>query len=221
MEEAVINIHFRPVAASCLLAAALGLPMTVALSPAANAISSPPSSMHAPFDDMGGMSDPTTAPTPAPMNNDTAMPVESAAPPPSQEPMHDMEPVTGYADEPDMAGASHEAATPMPASDDMAPASIAPDSHDSGDGHVDEMSDMNSDDSADHGGGPFAVTTPPEAQRKVVLAGFAAVNLLIFAGAGILRRTGRGSRGLQRAKQGSSKTPRRTGTDKQDTGDQA
>lgn len=218
IEEVVINIHLRPVAASCVLAAALGLPITLAMSPAASAAGSPPSSMHAPVDDMGGMSDPTTAPESMP---EEAIPQEAAPASPSQEPMHDMETVTGDADAPEMAGASHEAATPMPASDEMAPSSIAPDSHDSGDGHGDEMSDMGTDDSAGHGGGPFAVTTPPEAQRKVVLAGFAAVNVLVLAGAGILRRRGRGSRGQQRAKQGTPPTPRRRSTTTNDTGDQA
>jgi hypothetical protein len=176
------------------------------------------------MDDMGGMSDPTTAPTPAPMNDDAPMPVESAAASPSEEPMHDMESVTGDAEAPDMAGASHEAVTPMPASGDVPGeemSDMTSDSHDSGDGHGDEMSDMNSDDSAGHGGGPFAVTTPPEAQRKVVLAGFAAINLVVLAGAGILRRQGHGSRGQQRAKQGTAPAPRRRSTASNDTGDQA
>ncbi len=121
----------------------------------------------------------------------------------------------------DMAGADHEAMSPMPASGDMTWPSIAPDAHDSGDGHGDEMSDMTSDDSAGHGDGPTAFTAPSEQQRKVVLAGFAGINLLVFAGAGILRRTGHGSRGRQRAKQGKSTTPRRTSTTRKDTGEQA
>ncbi len=139
----------------------------------------------------------------------------------SEAPMHDMESVTGDVAAHGMAGAGHEATSPMPASGDMASPSIAPDAHGSGDGHGDEVSDMTSDDSAGHGGGPMAFTTPSEQQRKVVLAGFAVINLLVFAGAGILRRTGHGSRGRQRAKQGKSTTPRRTSTARKDTGEQA
>jgi hypothetical protein len=134
--------------------------------------------------------------------------------------MHDMEPVTGDVEAPDMAGASHDPSA-TPESGGMTSPSVAPDAHDTGDGHGDEMTDMNSDDSAGHGGGPSAVTAPPEEQRKVVLAGFAAVNLLVFAGAGILRRMGHGSRSQLRAKQGPTTPSRRSGTTTNDMGDQA
>ncbi len=138
----------------------------------------------------------------------------------SEAPMHDMESVTGDVAAPDMTGAGHETMSPMPASGDMVSSSIAPDAHDSA-GHGDEMSDMTSDDSAGHGGGPMAFTTPSEQQRKIVLAGFAGINILVCAGAGILRRMGHSSRGRQRTKQGKSTTPRRTSTASKDTGKQA
>lgn len=200
-------------ATGCLAASALVTPFTIlGVAPAlATTGASVSSAVGADGDGMAGMTDPTPAPVETAMTDDAPMSEPTPiAPPPSEEPMHDMEPVTGDVEAPDMAGASHD---PSP--------SIAPDAHDTGDGHGDVMTDMTSDDSAGHGGGPAAVTAPPEQQRKVVLAGFAAVNLLVFAGAGVLRRRGHGSRSQQRSQHGPTTTPRRYGTATTDMGDQA
>ena len=200
-----------------MLAVSLGLSVMVATSPAASATVLPPTSMHTPGDDM---TDSPLSPALSAMNDEAATPDASVAPGPSEAPMHDMEPVTGDTGAPEMAGHSHEATSPTPGTGDATSPSVAPDTHDTGDGHGDEMTDMTSNDSGGHDGGPAAVTAPPEQQRKVVLAGFVAINLLVLAGAGILRRRGHGSRGQQRAKQGPTTTPRRTGAAKEDTGDQ-
>jgi hypothetical protein len=210
-------------AAGCLAATALVTPFTIlGVAPAtATTGATVSSSVGADGDGMSGMTDPTPSPLETEMSGDAPIsepsPIASS---PSEAPMHDMAPVTGDVEAPDMAGASHDPSA-TPESGDMTSPSGAADAHATDDGHGDEMTDMNSGDSAGHGGGAYAVSAPPEEQRKVVLAGFAAVNLLVFAGAGILRRMGHGSRSQLRAKQGPTTTPRRSGTATKDMGDQA
>ncbi|MDP1876360.1 MAG: hypothetical protein Q8M17_02210 [Actinomycetota bacterium] len=67
------------------------------------------------------------------------------------------------------------------------------DDHANHDGMSDaEMADMGSEGESGHAPGSPVVATPDEAGRNVVLAGFAAMNVLVLVMAGLLRRTGRG-----------------------------
>lgn len=219
-----MTTHPRRMAAGCLAVTALLAPITIlGAAPAAATTEAFLSSAVAADDEgMSGMTHPAPLPAGTATHDHAATPVPTAvAPSPSEAPMHDMQPVTGLSGASDMAGAHHAEASPMPGPTDEVTPSIAPDAHDAGHEESDEMTDTTSDDSSGHGGGHQTVTAPPDGQRKVVLAGFAAVNMLVFAGAGIMRRRGHGSRSRHRSKQGPTTSARRTGTTTKDTGDQA
>jgi hypothetical protein len=194
-----MHVNLRPVVASCVLAVSLGVAVAASVVPAAPAGAVSTALEYSPAEDMGGV------PHPAP----------------SASPSHDMGSVTGDEQAHDMAGMSHDDGPSMPAPDGVGSDSSAPDSHGTGAGHGDEPSDETSHDTEGPGGSPAAVTTPPEEQRKVVLAGFAAVNLLVLATAGILRRNGHVGRGGPRTARGGAASARRSSTPSTSKGDQA
>lgn len=219
-----MTTHPRRMAAGCIAVTALVAPITIfgAVPAAATTEAFLSSAVAADDGGMSGMTHPAPLPAGTAAHDHEATPVPTAvASSPGEAPMHDMEPVTGHSGASDMAGAHHAEASPVPGPADEVTPSIAPDAHDAGHGESDEMTDTTSDDSSGHGGGHQTVTAPPEEQRKVVLAGFAALNVLVFAGAGILRRRGHGSRSRQRSQQGPTTSVRRSGTATKDMGDQA
>lgn len=194
-----MHVNLRPMATSCVLAVSLGVAVTAAVVPAAPAGAVPTALEVVLAEDVPGGSDPESS---------------AAA-------SHDMGSMTGDEQAHDMAGMSHDDAPARTTTDGVASESSAPDAHGTGAGHRDESSEETSHESDGHGGSPTSVTTPPEAQRKVVLAGFAAVNLLVLAAAGIMRRTGHGGRGGSRTARGDAATARRSSTAMTSKGDQA
>lgn len=194
-----MNVGFSPTAARCVLAVSLGVAVTAVVVPAAPAVAVSTVFANAPAEGVMRQSD-------------------SA---PSATASHDMGSIVGDEHAPDMAGMSHDGTPSMPSSEGMSAESSVPDAHDSGDGHEAEPPEATSHDSQGHGGSPTAVATPPEEQRKVVLAGFAAVNLLVLAGAGVLRRRGQGRHGQPRTARSDAPTSRRFSTTSTSKGDQA
>lgn len=99
-------------------------------------------------------------------------------------------------------------ATPVPA--EQAPSGSPTSTH--GSSH-----DTARDEGADHGSAAATVATPDEAGRRVVLASFGTLNLLVIAAAGILRLNGRGAGAKKQAKQAArSVPPVTTGTTRTD-----
>ena len=191
-------VNLRPVVASCVLAVSLGVAVAAAVVPAAPAGAVSTALDHSPAEGLGGV------PHPAP----------------SATPSHDVGSVTGDEQAHDMAGMSHDDAPSIPASDGLGSESSAPDAHGSGVERGEKTPEATSHDSDGHGGSPTAVATPPEEQRKVVLAGFAAVNLLVLAGAGVLRRRVHGRHGQSRTARSDAVTSRRSSTSSTSKGDQ-